>query len=403
MKRLCAIVAGILLCTLQVIAFSVRSPPSQDSGLKIQCTNGNVPVRNCSFRLRSLCSTKRSSESTASSSPLIKLASSPFGALAILAFIILFHESGHYLTGRAVGLEAEEFSIGFGPKLLGFQAFGDDFNLRALPLGGYVSFPFTAVQALPTAQRLFVLSAGVLFNQLLAFMIYIFQIMYGSGISKPRIEPGLLVTGVIPDSAAKNILYAGDVILAVNGVPIQMSKSPTAPEAQRTITKTIDTVQATPNGQALKLSIARPGSSSSRLEVTVFPKRATPESPPSVGVYLEPNLTGFDLLKSDSLGEAAILATSSVMALTKETASGFLIYLRDLIRGKTGSSEYRVSGPIGVIKRATEVVKTEDWTIVARYAAALSINLSVLNIFPIPPMDGFQIVITLGEALFTSK
>jgi regulator of sigma E protease len=89
-----------------------------------------------------------------------------------------------------------------------------------------------------------------------------------------------------------------------------------------------------------------------------------------------------------------------VLALTGETASGFLAYFSDLVSGKAKSSEYRVSGPVGVIKRATEVVKTEDWTTVARYAAALSVNLSVLNVLPIPPMDGFQIATTLLQTAF---
>lgn len=63
------------------------------------------------------------------------------GAIAVLAFVILVHESGHYLTARALGIRVEEFGIGFGPKLLGWTAFGNDFSLRALLLGGYVRFP----------------------------------------------------------------------------------------------------------------------------------------------------------------------------------------------------------------------------------------------------------------------
>ena len=73
-------------------------------------------------------------------SPLTVL-SSPAGSLAILAGIILVHESGHYLAARALGMEVEEFAIGFGPKVVGFNALGNDFTIRALPLGGYVRFP----------------------------------------------------------------------------------------------------------------------------------------------------------------------------------------------------------------------------------------------------------------------
>ena len=74
------------------------------------------------------------------SSPLVQLASSPLGALAVLMGIVLFHESGHYGAARAMGVHPEELSIGFGLKLVGFQAFGDAFALRAIPAGGYVKF-----------------------------------------------------------------------------------------------------------------------------------------------------------------------------------------------------------------------------------------------------------------------
>ena len=63
------------------------------------------------------------------------------GAVAVLAGIVVIHEAGHYLAARSFNITVEEFSVGFGPKVFGFDAFGNDFNLRALPLGGYVRFP----------------------------------------------------------------------------------------------------------------------------------------------------------------------------------------------------------------------------------------------------------------------
>ena len=66
---------------------------------------------------------------------------SPLGAVSVLAFVVLIHELGHYLSARYFGIKVEEFSIGVGYKLFGFEAFGNDFSLRAIPLGGYVRFP----------------------------------------------------------------------------------------------------------------------------------------------------------------------------------------------------------------------------------------------------------------------
>ena len=77
----------------------------------------------------------------AAASWLVSAALSPLGAVLVLAMIILIHESGHYLAARSFGMEVEEFAIGFGPRLAGFEAFGNEFNLRLIPLGGYVRFP----------------------------------------------------------------------------------------------------------------------------------------------------------------------------------------------------------------------------------------------------------------------
>ena len=63
------------------------------------------------------------------------------GAVSVLAGIVLVHEAGHYLAARSFNISVVEFSIGFGPKIVGFEAIGNEFNLRALPLGGYVRFP----------------------------------------------------------------------------------------------------------------------------------------------------------------------------------------------------------------------------------------------------------------------
>jgi hypothetical protein len=85
--------------------------------------------------------TTTSSSSSSQLNALPGLSSDPLGALAVLAGIVIVHESGHYLAARTFNISVEEFSIGFGPKIFGFEKFGNEFNLRALPLGGYVRFP----------------------------------------------------------------------------------------------------------------------------------------------------------------------------------------------------------------------------------------------------------------------
>ena len=329
-------------------------------------------------------------------SPLIQLASSPIGALAALSAIVLFHESGHYLTARGLGVKADEFSIGFGPKLLGFEAFGDDFSFRLLPMGGYVSLPLTALAALSWQQRVLILSAGVLCNLLLAFLIYWGQIVFGPGLPKVVFEPGVVISGLAgPDAPASGFLQKGDVIVGIKNKPLKMIASPTDFEVQRTISNLISTTQATPEGESLQLTVQR---GSKTLDVNVTPRRIDSSSPPSMGVFLQPNFVGVEKLQTNSPLEAASLASQTVATMTTETAIGLATFAKDLISGKAKSSEYRISGPVRVVERASEVVATKDWNNVLKYIAAASVNIGVLNIFPVPPSDGFQILMTMLQA-----
>ena len=81
------------------------------------------------------------SSTSLEAAPILAAASSPVGAFLVLTSIIVVHEAGHYLAARSYGMKVEEFAIGFGPKLFGFEALGNEFNFRAFPLGGYVRFP----------------------------------------------------------------------------------------------------------------------------------------------------------------------------------------------------------------------------------------------------------------------
>ena len=177
-------------------------------------------------------------------------ASSLSGA-AVLCGVIAFHELGHFLAAKVQGIRINDFSIGFGPKLVGFQdRDGITYSFRLFPLGGYVSFPegieqeddATAegskeaseddgktekeydfddpdlIQNRPALQRALVISAGVIFNMILSYMA-IFASVTTIGISTPVVNPGVAVPGIAdPNGAAARYgLEPGDVIVKVNG------------------------------------------------------------------------------------------------------------------------------------------------------------------------------------------
>ena len=109
------------------------------------------------------------------------------------------------------------------------------------------------------------------------------------------------------------------------------------------------------------------------------------------------------MVRSDSLVEATGLAAKYVTSLTKETASGLLSFIGKVASGKAMSSSNQVSGPIGLIRTGSEIVSTQDWTTVLLFAAAISVNLGVVNAFPLPALDGGQLVFVLAEALTKRK
>jgi len=330
-------------------------------------------------------------ETGKTTSPFIELASSPLGALVVLLGVVLVHESGHYLAARLFGIHPEEFSIGFGPKLMGTQLFHDNFNLRAIPFGGYVRFAHETLLPLPWTERVVISSAGVIMNLILSVSIYMGEILLGNGLLKPVLAPGILVAGI--QEEAKSMLRPGDVILSVNNKQTTSSSSSSV-KAQECITDIIQVIQSTPDGESVEMSIAR---NNKEMDVIVTPTRASPDAPPTIGVFLEPNMIGVERLQDDSILQAMIHALQYSASIAQETALGLRTFLTDFVTFR--KSQYQVRGPIGVLERASEVVSTQNMDTVLTYMASISINFAVINMVPIPPTDGFQIVLTVIQAL----
>jgi len=191
-----------------------------------------------------------------------------------------------------------------------------------------------------------------------------------------------------------------------------MSERPTAAASQKAISDLISTIRATPDGSDLTLSVLRGNNRASSnnpqqrqpLEVTIAPKRKADDNkaPPSIGVMLSPNFVKMETLKVDKPQDAILPAARLVSSNTRETAQGLLKFFGQLIMGQdTGGQQ--VSGPIGLLKTGSDVVSTKDWSTVLAFAAAISINLGVVNALPLPALDGGQLVFVLAEAVTGRK
>jgi RIP metalloprotease RseP len=171
-------------------------------------------------------------------------------------------------------------------------------------------------------------------------------------------------------------------------------------DAQKEVSGVISAIRQVPYGESVKLNIMR---ESKPIDVMVQPKRTTNDGPATIGILLSPKLLETRMLKSDNLFEAAKMAAKYLGEITSQTANGLLSLLGQMLMGKGSPPGTSVSGPIGLIKTGSEIVSTQDATTVLLFAAAISINLGVVNALPLPALDGGQLAFVIAEALSGRK
>jgi len=312
-------------------------------------------------------------------------------ALAILAGLIVVHEAGHFLAATWQGIRVSGFSIGFGPVLLQHRRRGVLFALRAIPLGGFVSFPddeedspFAAddpdlLRNRPLPQRALVIAAGVLANLLLAWLVLVAQgVVVGipAGFSA---TPGVLVSGVQPGQpAALAGLQPGDRILSLDGNPIT--------GGQDAVSALVDVVKASPDrGLAL---VAERGQRQLELQLTPSDVGGSGR----IGAQLQPFGSEAYRAARGPL-EPIRQANRDFVVLVRRTAGGFFTLITHF-----GETAGQVSGPVKIVEMGATLA-TQGGSSLFLFAALISINLAVLNALPLPLLDGGQFALLLLEAL----
>jgi membrane-associated protease RseP (regulator of RpoE activity) len=312
-------------------------------------------------------------------------------ALAILAGLIVVHEAGHFFAATWQGIRVSGFSVGFGPVLLQRQRRGVQFALRAIPLGGFVSFPDDdddspipaddpdLLRNRPLPQRALVIAAGVIANLLLAWAVLVAQgVVVGipAGFSA---TPGVLVAGVQPGQAAAAAgLQPGDRILAVDGQDLGGGQSAVAALVQN--------VKGAPD-QTLRLQAERSGQT---IELRLTP--ADLGGIGRIGAQLQPS--GIETFRpARSPLEALQHANRDFTALTRRTVEGFGSLVTHF-----GETAGQVSGPVKIVEMGASLAR-QGGSSLFLYTALISINLAVLNALPLPLLDGGQFLLLLIEGL----
>lgn len=314
--------------------------------------------------------------------------------IIILSVLVLVHEGGHFWAAKKAGIKVEEFGFGYPPKILSKKIKGTIYSINAIPFGGFVRLygeegPASAKATVgkdaftskSKRARTGVILAGVFANFILA--IFCFAIVYSvSGI--PTKTNQIKIIGVASDSPAITAgLKEDDVILAVNESSINQLPQFTTLIKEKA-------------GQSIRLTIGR---ENGNLILSVIPRANPPENEGPLGVAVtDMEMKKYPLWQMPFRG--------AVEGLKEAIGWGWLIFnslvmmLVNLV-GK-GIVPKDVAGPIGFFQ-ATSVVAKNGLLSLIQFLGVISVNLAILNVMPIPALDGGRLIFIIYELIARRK
>lgn len=290
-------------------------------------------------------------------------------SIFVFGILILVHELGHFATAKLVGMRVDEFAIGFGKKLFSRQHGATLYSLRLIPLGGFNKIAGMdpdeeqdeqSFSAKPIWARMLVIVAGSTMNFILPIVLMTI-VFFAAGIDTASDKP--IVGHVFPDKpAARAGLLAGDRITSVNNQAIASWQ------------QFVTAIQASEQ-KALHIAYEREGSAAI---LTIMPEFDTKANRSIVGVM--PVIDNYQpgLLESIKL---AVAQTGKILWT-------MVIGLWQMVSGEAPAD---VAGPLGVAQMAGEVAQLGILPLL-QFAALLSLNIGLLNLLPIPVLDGGHIV-----------
>jgi len=331
--------------------------------------------------------------------------------LIVLAILIFVHELGHFLLARACHVRVDEFKIGFGPKLVKWKRGETEYGVNLIPFGGFVKIfgenPDEESTHGPHAKRSFVnqkrwkqvlvLVAGVTFNFLFAWLLYIG--IFSTGINAaPEDFPQyadrftnerVMIVAISPGSPAdKAGIKAGDVI---HSIAVENSKPALTADSRSLVTEIQNVLNAS-GGNLITLDYVRGDQ-----DYTTSLKAVTgiTEGKYAIGIGLNKAVT-FKLPVLTSVG----VALNYTWVMIKNTVIGLYTFVATAIVGKAHLSD--ISGPVGIAVYVGDAYQLGFSTLLL-FTALISINLGVINLIPFPALDGGRVFFVFLEALLRRR
>ena len=296
--------------------------------------------------------------------------------IVVFGVLVLVHELGHFVTAKMTGMRVDEFAIGFGPKIVSFKKGETVYSLRAVPLGGFNDIAGMTKEENQAGERgyceksvpkrMLVIVAGSMMNLILPIFIF-WGIFFFNGVSTPSNEP--ILGGVAANKAAEKAgLTAGDKIIAINGKEVT------------TWSEIVENVRAA-TGET-DIVYERDGA------------RHTTKVEPAYDEMYQRNMIG---IVGSTITTPAGFFESAGLAV-KQTVSIIGQMIAELGRLLSQFSGEGLAGPVGVVHMTGEVAKM-GITPLLNFTAFLSLNLGIINLFPIPVLDGGHFLALMIEGV----
>ena len=308
--------------------------------------------------------------------------------LLIIIALVMAHEAGHFFSAKFFGIYVHEFGLGFPPRLASIKKGETEYTINAIPLGGFVKLEGEenpdhprSLAAKPKWQRFIVLFAGIAVNFLLPIFLFSLALTWPHEVPLGR----AVVTSVIPEGpAAIAGIKVNDQIFSIGG-----RDAKNLPEASRLIRLKV--------GKTVNITVRRDGN---LINIPVYARWNPPEGQGPTGVSI-----GYSVVAPDGqpfTKKESIPPWKSIPMGIQQTWDTLILARNEIASWGGESNSPQFAGPIGIGQTVGEIIEIQDTPSAAvspllEITALLSINLAIINLLPLPMLDGGRIFFLLLE------
>ena len=307
--------------------------------------------------------------------------------ILVLSVIIVIHELGHFLAAKANDVKVEEFALGFPPKIFSVKKGETVYSLNAIPFGGYTKMlgeedptePRSFASKKP-GTRLLILSAGPLMNILLAILLSMVMFV----IPHDVVSEPVIIEEVSPSSPAGLAgILPGDQVLEINDQNVKSTY-----DLQRMIQLNL--------GKEIEITLSR---GDELIKTSLVPRWDPPEGEGAIGIELdvEAALAGRE---TNRIVENPLRAVPMGLSSLWETV---ILYKNGIVAIVTGAVPLDLMGPVGIVEVTGEVATSGGLSALFEFSGFISLIIGVMNILPLPALDGGRIAFVFIEWIRKGK